>query len=455
MNSLKYVRHVVRNIFFYKSSEFLLKFLNFTKVSIWVESNSIFVLYPCKNTEIKMRRIILSILFFLLISGVVFAQPNISGIGGNFRHNDTVMISGSDFGSKNPAAPLLWDDCRVERPMGTYYDCYLPVAAQQGSQYNMMYHEAPFRSIQAPHNRITYVLSGAHAINTGTGGYERGGNVLLGKNLTSHRFFVNYWYRIDPNFDEENHPTYGDNMKELDLSETAGGAYGGSFGYYNWCVGMVPDENFRTPTRLQRIPEDLPNLPYSCSDDQYVVTHNNPINGWVKMQWEGDYSGPNNVPLVTFTTYPDGQVTYQSHFGNKITTMSIYNEGPGTPKEGNLQMLSIGGFARIPRFDNGVHSFRYFAGVYIDDTPSRVMLGDNQDYNSCTIMEPQIPTAWNEDSITINVNLGALPDSGTGYLFVFDSGNNHNLVGHSVVIGESPGDSPDPPQRAEIINIVQ
>lgn len=402
-----------------------------------------------------MRSIILSIFLFLLISGEAFAQPNISGIGGNFHHDGTGVISGSGFGNKNPAAPLLWDDCRTERPMGTYYDCYLPVTAQQGSQYNMMYHQVPFRTIQAPHNRISYILSGAHATNTGLGQYPSGGNVLLGKNMTSHRFFVNYWYRIDPNFDEENHPTYGDNMKELDLSEAPEEAYTGSFGYYNWCVGGVPDKNFKEPARLQRIPEDIPDLPYSCSSDEYVVTHNNPINGWVKMQWEGGYSASNNVPLVRFSTYPDGKVTHQSHFGNGITTMSMYNEGPGYPKLGNLRMLSIGGFARVPRTDNGLNSYRYFAGVYIDDTPSRVMLGDNQDYNSCTIMEPQIPTAWSEDSITINVNLGALPDNGTGYLFVFDSENNHNLVGHSVVIGESLGDSPDPPQSVEIINIVQ
>ena len=402
-----------------------------------------------------MRIIILSMFLLLLISGEAFAQPNISDTAGNFNHDGSIVISGSSFGSKNPAAPLLWDDCRAERPMGTYYDCYLPVVAQQGSQYNMMYHQVPFRTIQAPHNRISYILSGAHAINSGTGTYPSGGNVLLGKNMTSHKFFVNYWYRIDPNFDEENHSTYGDNMKELDLSESSGEAYTGSFGYYNWCVGSVPDKNFKEPTRLQRIPEDIPDLPYACSNDEYTVTHNNPINGWVKMQWEGDYSVLNNVPLVRFSTYPDGKVTHQSHFGNGITTMSIYNEGPGYPKLGNLRMLSIGGFARVPRTDNGLNSFRYFAGVYIDDTPSRVMLGDNQDYNSCTIMEPQIPTAWNENSITINVNLGTLPDSGTAYLFIFDSENNHNLIGHSVVIGESLGDSPEPPQSLEIVNIIQ
>lgn len=69
----------------------------------------------------------------------------------------------------------------------------------------------------------------------------------------------------------------------------------------------------------------------------------------------------------------------------------------------------------MPRMNNEVNSFRYFAAFYIDNTHSRIMLGDSPDYTLCTIMEPQIPSTWNDNAITISVNLGSLPDSGTAY----------------------------------------
>ena len=50
------------------------------------------------------------------------------------------------------------------------------------------------------------------------------------------------------------------------------------------------------------------------------------------------------------------------------------------------------------------------------------MLANNATYTSATIIEPQIPTAWADGSITVTVNQGALPD-GDAFLFVFDSEN--------------------------------
>ena len=193
--------------------------------------------------------------------------------------------------------------------------------------------------------------------------------------------------------------------------------------------------------RLARGPVHCPDLPYACSDDQYVVGHNSPIGGWIKLQWEGEYNNAYDNPTVKLTSYPDGHVTHKSHHGNEITTSEI-RWGCGYPDFGDLKFLGIGGFARVPRLNNGNNSFRYFAGVYMDNTHARVMLGDNQNYNTCSIMEPQIPSAWTESSINISANLGNLPDSGVAYLFVFDADNNHNSVGYPVTIrggGNFPG----------------
>ena len=74
----------------------------------------------------------------------------------------------------------------------------------------------------------------------------------------------------------------------------------------------------------------------------------------------------------------------------------------------------------------------------MDGTHARVMLGDNQDYSNCTIMEPQIPSAWSDTSITVTTNIGPLSEPALAYLFVFDSDDNHNAVGYPVSIGACP-----------------
>ncbi len=74
-------------------------------------------------------------------------------------------------------------------------------------------------------------------------------------------------------------------------------------------------------------------------------------------------------------------------------------------------------------------AFRYFDDVYIDNTLARVVLANHIDIDQATIVEPQIPTAWQNLLITVTVNLGMLPPSGSTYLFVFDSANNHNSTG--------------------------
>ena len=395
----------------------------------------------------KIGIIAFTIIVILSIHSLGLADPAIVNISGELSHQTSVVITGQSFGTKNPAHPLLWDDGTSDPPLSTHYDAWLPNNAQEGSHYNMTYREVPFREVDAPHSRINYILGGAHALHDQAGSYAIGGNVGIGKNIQSHEFFIMYWYRLDPAFDEENHPIYGDNMKEIVLTNTEGSYYPdgwGAFGYASWCGNDTPDVNQTGPIKLGRIPinPENQNAPYACSGNN-LVYHNNPIIGWIKMQWEGTYNHQYDGPQISFTTYPDGQRTYRSHYGDGIT-VSEYTRGPWAnyPKENDLRFIGLGGFGRVPRENNGVNSFRYFAGVYMDNTHARVMLGDSPNYDNCHKMEPQIPSEWSNESITIGVNLGNFNNNETGYVFVFDADNNHNSTGYPVTIGGGGGGIP-------------
>lgn len=388
-----------------------------------------------------MKKLTVILVVVLGIPYFAEAQPRIDGVSGTLTHGETVVVSGASFGVKNPAAPLVWDDGSDNPPLSSYYDEVLPTQAQQGAYYNMAYRNVPFRGIDVPHDRMSYILGGAHATNLNGANYLSGNNVSIGVNLTSFNFFAHYWYRVDPLYDESNHPTMGENMKELSLSGQEGELYGGNWGYFQWCNGLVPDVNQTGPVRISRVPVDCPSLPYACSTDQYVVSHNSPIGGWIKMQWEGGYSQVHDNPIVRFTTYPDGHVTNRSHYGGDITTYETL-WGCGYPNFNDLRFLGLGGFSRVPRVNEGRNSFRYFAGVYIDDTYARVMIGDNANYDSCTKMEPQIPVQWADGSVTVTVNLGNFTDQDTAYLFVIDSSNNRPAQGYPVTIGAAGPHSP-------------
>jgi hypothetical protein len=74
--------------------------------------------------------------------------------------------------------------------------------------------------------------------------------------------------------------------------------------------------------------------------------------------------------------------------------------------------------------DNGGSFASERADVYIDDiylqfgTRSRVEIGDQPVYEACKALEVQIPRAWSDESITLELNRGALPAGERLFMFV-------------------------------------
>lgn len=63
------------------------------------------------NTAAAMTRATFVVVSALLaLPAVVEAQPSISTTSGTWNHGATVTVSGSGFGSKSNAPPVVWDD---------------------------------------------------------------------------------------------------------------------------------------------------------------------------------------------------------------------------------------------------------------------------------------------------------------------------------------------------------
>ena len=94
----------------------------------------------------------------------------------------------------------------------------------------------------------------------------------------------------------------------------------------------------------------------------------------------------------------------------------------------------------------------YWDDIYIDNTWQSVYIGNASTWANCTHREIQIPTAWTDTSITINVNQGSFDTCGTYYLFVVDE-DGVPSAGYPVRIVTGAGQPPCTPNNLERLNV--
>ena len=77
----------------------------------------------------------------------------------------------------------------------------------------------------------------------------------------------------------------------------------------------------------------------------------------------------------------------------------------------------------VPNGPSTPEWWAYYRDLYYDDTYARVMVGNAATYNACTILEPQIPVAWSNTSITVIPNAGQFETLAGKWVYVFDANN--------------------------------
>ena len=75
---------------------------------------------------------VLSVIFCGLLATNGWAAPAINSVSGTMTHNQAVTISGSGFGSKPSAAPVVWDNCQGLDP-AALWDGYYPLVSEVGA----------------------------------------------------------------------------------------------------------------------------------------------------------------------------------------------------------------------------------------------------------------------------------------------------------------------------------
>lgn len=88
----------------------------------------------------------------------------------------------------------------------------------------------------------------------------------------------------------------------------------------------------------------------------------------------------------------------------------------------------------------------WFDDIYVDNTWQRVLVGDASTYGACRKFGLVVPSAWSATSITgaLQIHSGDFPAQTTAYAYVFDTTNTPNTTGKSFVIGGVAAGDPAP-----------
>ena len=381
----------------------------------------------------------------------VLAAPLVNSVSGSFIHGQNITISGSGFGAKNPAAPLMWDDAE-DRTVNDessvlnkgWVDPW-PRAGVSSLEHRIKYRNVGYRNVAGPNARSTKFLSGGHyqTVNNnppyiGTGAEDyRNVSITADAGSGKSRWYASFDYRIDPLWDYGGSSYLTCLNHKITVVQDAGASYTGNFEYNVFRGGVSSPDYGGVSTYML-----AGNL--GCSMGTWPTNFpalNNPKNQWVKIEQ---------------ITASDAALGIMDFYIDNVKGVGFLSNCPNWwankyPASGGLRSYTIGGYWRTcanisdtSTYRGGVNNFRYYDDMYVDGSLSRIILANNQNYSSATIIEPQIPSAWSDGYLTAKVNLGKLPDSGTAYLFVFDSNNQANSIGYPVTLGSSGGDTTPP-----------
>ena len=340
-------------------------------------------------------------------------------VTGDLIHGSSVVVSGSGFGQKDPAAPFRAsyqhpDQAQRFQEMGAFDDRYWSLGAADimvNLADDLPDSRVKGRASQQYYARLEYSARG----NWEAGGYSAGVQTNLPE---SKVLYLSWWDYFEPGFEASHMATGAANFK--------------------W-IYMSPGQN---PHEAMQIINDGTDLLCSAlggiagdTNDEQNANLDIPGGGGFygrPLSWTSSYALPigrwyhvelfyrlNSAPK-TFDGSMELRIDNQRIF--RVQHIDVY-DSESTPNEyfDNIRFGGNYGFD-----ESGSVFYRQYGGIYLDGTFARVVLGDAPNYDDCRHLEVQIATQWSNGSITFTLNEGSFQAGDTAYLYVFDaSGQQH------------------------------
>jgi hypothetical protein len=330
----------------------------------------------------------------IILSGPhVFAEPMIDSVSGSFTNSGTVTITGSNFGTKNPAKPLIWTDFE-----------------------NGIVSEISNLSTGVLGKQTTSITTEGQALNStysvrgrpNDGGTKRQVRLYTQTVTEQRKFFISVRRKYD-------HPNWWDGVTNYKFLRHWPAC---SNGYTNFVLtvlnGSIKYTNEGTTSSTGT----------GASPSQPGI--------WVIEEYQGDH-GSINIPDATFQYWRNGSLDIDVNF-----------IGRSSEKPDLWRCFGVENYYtnNAPPPD----AYVYFDDFYADTTWSRVMICDQPTFNSCTRREIQIPTEWSSGSIMFTVHQGSFPNLSSAYLYVMDANGIVNSDGYRICT-DCP---PSPPTNVRV-----
>lgn len=346
---------------------------------------------------VTIKKIIFILAVVLGSYSLTIAQPVVQSYSTKIAHNDTITISGNNFGTKNQADPFAWSNMESNS------------LAAQGTNWTSYGWPSGIMNVTSNNSRHEYSNYSATCNVPGNGNEYC---AFRQESATSNVWFVQYWVYVGSNWAWED-----GNVKILRLwnsssnlrvqgpinnvdvvvesSDQGRGGYSSDCSSGGWAPVtdsyLSANEALGNDCRGEMLPGSIGwhNYKTDIKDGK-----------WHLFQWEYKSGSSTNGVLRWWV---DGKLIFDH---------SDINTGDNAK-----QPFIIGWYMSNSSDGKGTLNLD---DVYIDKTWARVEIGDKPSYNSCTKREIQVPSSWSSDSITLKVNQGSFQRDDVAYLFVVD-----------------------------------
>jgi len=169
---------------------------------------------------------------------------------------------------------------------------------------------------------------------------------------------------------------------------------------------------------------------FLAGNDMNLITNLNHTTWWDWDNWmriavwlKANETDPTLPGTVEFQTISAGKGLYDQRW----TTPVFDTDGPALKQFRNLTIP--GWVAETSSVDTHI----VYDDIYIavgQGAVARVEIGDQPTYAASKTLEIQLPTAWSDNSISVNVHLGAVASVQSGYLYVTDANGVVNATGY-------------------------
>ncbi len=351
---------------------------------------------------------ILSIIFFVIMPTFLLAAPVINSTSGQFDQGSAVTITGSGFGTKSQAAPLIWDNFDSD-------------GADNGDRLDAHSNWTHYMPTDYPKYNNTMAHSGSFCIYSQPTehNYWREFSSAWQRFTPSDEVYFTYWFRWNDtgSADEDGVGKLG-RILSTDITNHYNGA--GDTGIQNW-----------RQSGLSGYGHHNPGTGAVTSGGFYI-----PEDTWLKIEMYKKVSTPGQSDGVIWMTL-NGVVKWEDN--SAMTRASGYSF---QLREVLLPlMMASGGGMEDNEFDLDL----FCDDVYVDNTRARVQIGNNPNFHYCDHSEIQIPTAWSNSSISFTVNNGSFTEGETAYLYVIDENgdvsSSYEIEIGAGGVGSEPADS--------------